>query len=273
MLGAGLVLSLIVVLARTPSNSGNWSEELAKTATATNERDGTVTLRNVRDFSYGDHVIVARHWIAERNVNPADIVRMWFVLEPFAAWKAAGHTYLTFEMKDGTALSFSIEARKQNGATYSPLTGMFNNYALTYTWGEERDFLTRRLLYLGHPVYMYPMKVSPIAAQAMFRALAGDTARLALHPRFYNTLNANCTDLLAETANALKPGAVPYDISWQLPGYADGFMAKIGYLRVPGDFATARERYDLTARRRLILAHAGDDPAAFSRYVRSLLPQ
>lgn len=268
--GFVLVLGLALVLAREPRNDRPWAEEVAKTATATLAGDGSAVLRNVRDFTYGDRTIISRAWRAEVPLDTNKIVRAWFVLEPFSAWKAVGHTYLTFEFGDGSAYSFSVEARKQKDQSYSAFLGLFNAYELAYSWGTERDFLTRRVLYLDHPVYIYPMKITPKEAQAIFKTLLVKTNDLAAHPRFYNTLTANCTNVLAEIVNGIKPGAIPRDVSWYLPGHSDRFLARIGYLVVPGDFKAAREKYLVSAHRSEMLFHARDP--AFTAYVRSLLP-
>lgn len=265
-----LAVCMVLVLGRQPSNDRPWSDELAKTASASFARDGTVVLKNVRDFTYGDTTTVSETWLAEVPLDPAKITRAWFVLEPFGWWKAVGHTYLTFEFKDGSAYSFSIEARRQKGQSYSALLGMFNRYELAYTWGTERDFLTRRVLYLGHPVYMYPVKISAKEAQAVFKALLTRTNDIAAHPRFYNTVTANCTNVLADIVNGIKPGAIPRDITWYLPGHSDHFLASIGYLAVPGDFETARESYRVSAHRGEMLKHAADP--AFGAFVKGLLP-
>jgi hypothetical protein len=269
---AGLVLAagIVFVLCRTPRNDRLWADEFARTATVSFVPDGPVVLKNVRDFRYGDHSIVTETWLADVRLDPAKITRAWFVLEPFGSWKAVGHTYLTFEFSDGRAFSFSIEARKEKDESYSAVLGALNQYELAYTWGTERDFLTRRILYLDHPVYMYPLTISAEQARAVFKALLVKTNELAAHPRFYNTLTANCTNLLAEIVNGIKPGAVPWSYTWYLPGHSDRFLTGVGYLAVPGDFDTQREKYNLSTRRRDILAHGG--APAFTAYVRSLLP-
>jgi hypothetical protein len=40
--------------------------------------------------------------------------------------------------------------------------------------------------------------------------------------------------LLAEIANESRPGAVPYDISWNLPGSSDLFLMRIGLIEAAG---------------------------------------
>lgn len=251
-------------LPKEPSGELSWAPELAKTAEAGTD-GGLVYLNNVRDWTYGDGAVRSDAWIDETSaIDPRAITRVWFVFEPFASLPAAGHTYLTFELEDGRAYSFSVEARKEADESYSAFLGLFREYELAYTWGTERDFLTRRLAYLEHPVHMYPLSISREGAEALFLALVAETNELKASPRFYNTLTANCTNLLAEMANRAAPGSVPYDLAWNLPGFSEKFLARIGLIPA-GD-------YDLTPYREEIEALAREDAREFSRKLRTLAP-
>lgn len=265
-------LAIAVVASRSPRSDRAWDTEFARTAVAMPRGDGTVALRNVRDFTYGDGALLTEGWIDEIAVNPRDIVRMWFILEPFAEWKAVGHTFLSFELKDGSAYAFSIEARREKGERYSAFGGLFRNYELTYSWGTERDFITRRLLYLKHPVRMYPLAVAPERAQGLFKSLLQKTNELAIAPRFYNTLTANCTNMLAKLVNQAGPGSVPYDLSWYLPGYSDLFLMRVGLIGDAGTPDVAQHDYDLTVKRDAVIAIADAPHAQFGTALRQLLP-
>lgn len=250
-------------LPKEPSGERVWAPELAKTAQA-GESDGLVYLNNVRDWTYGDGTVLGEGWIDETTaIAPGAIARVWFVFEPFASLPAAGHTYLTFELSDGRAYSFSVEARKEADERYSAFLGLFREYELAYTWGTERDFLSRRLLYLGHPVHMHPLNVNAEGAAALFSALVAETNGLKASPRFYNTLTANCTNLLAEMANRAAPGSVPYDLAWNLPGFSEKFLARIGFIEGSG--------YDLTPYREEIAGFATEDSLSFSKKLRALI--
>lgn len=258
-----LALFLGWYLPKEPSGELVWAPELAKTASAETV-DGVVHLRNVRDWTYGTGAIRSEQWLDEVAIDPEEITKAWFIFEPFESLPAAGHTYLTFELSDGRAYSFSVEARKEADEKYSAFLGLFREYELAYTWGSERDFLSRRLLYLEHPVHMYPLSINPDGAQTLFLALVDETNQLATTPRFYNTLTANCTNLLAEIANKTAPGSVPYDLSWNLPGYSEKFLARIGFIP-EGD-------HDLEPYQAEIEGFAEDEARAFSRQLRELPP-
>lgn len=268
-----IILLAIPVLMRQPRGDRNWEKEFAYTSTTLTVEDGTVSIKNVRDYTYGDSSIASTTWIPVVAIDPEKIVRVWFILEPFAKWKAVGHTFLTFELEDGSAYSFSVEARREEGETYSTLKGLLRNYEIAYTWGTERDLIPRRVVYLSHPVRMYPLELNREKAKALFIGVTKETNELAKRPRFYNTLTANCTNMLAHIANEVAPGSIPYDISWNLPGYSDIFLSKIGLIQTGGPLGETAEKYDLTKNRGKILETATLPHAQFSQALRSLLPE
>jgi hypothetical protein len=267
-----IVVGVVSLLLLEPRSDRTWAPELEKTSFATTEAGGAIRLHNVRDWTYGLGEIKAKGWREAITVDPAKITRAWFMFEPFPALKPAGHTYLTFEFSDGSAISFSVEARKEAHEKFRVSMGLFRQYELAYTWGTERDFLTRRLMYLQHPLYMYPLAIETESAQRYFRMLVEKTNQLAEHPRFYNTLTANCTNLLAEIANESAPGAVPYDISWNFPGFSDLFLMRIGLIEAVGTREETQAAFDLTPFLSEIEGFSQDDAAVFSRELRQLAP-
>lgn len=263
---------LIVALAwifSTPANNRAWLPEQAELASADITED-SITLHNVRDWTYDGPTIVSKEW---RNitVRPAEIVRAWFILEPFADLDAIGHTFLSFEFSDGTALAFSVEARREATETYSALRGLLPTYELAYQWGTERDFITRRINYLAHPVRMYPLELPEGGAAALFTSLVEETNDLYAEPRFYHTLLANCTNALAHIVNGHYPGTLPFDTSWMLTGLSDTYLMKEGFIRLRGTNEETKAAYDLTSARETIQEHASASASEFSAYLRTLI--
>lgn len=247
-----------------------WLSEQELAVTAAINSDESYTLYNVRDWMYGDKSVVSQVW-KDVTVHPKDITKMWFVLEPFSDWEAVGHTLLTFEFADGTTLSFSVEARREADEEYSALQGMTPKYELAYQWGTERDFVTRRLLYLDHPLRRYPLNVTPEQAQAIFTALIDETAFLEKYPRWYNTMLDNCTNTLAHEVNKLAPDALPYDISWNLTGYADRYLMKEGWInKIDNSVKKTQEQFDLTKQKAEILESAQLEHPEFTALLNGL---
>jgi len=148
---------------------------------------------------------------------------------------------------------------------------IYAKYELAYTWGTERDFVTRRVLYLKHPVKMYPLTLDAERTQRLFLALIRKTNEIAEHPRFYNTLTANCTNMLAEIANEVKPGSIPYDISWNLPGLSDTYLMKIKYITPEGSVEQTQKKYDISKKQKSILSIADEPHAEFGKRLRKLI--
>lgn len=252
-----------------PVNDRVWLPEQAKLATAEVTTD-TVTLHNVRDWTYDGSAIVSTDWI-EATVRPSDVVRVWFIIEPFASTPVVGHTFLSFEFKDGTTLAFSVEARREVNENYSALKGLGPTYELAYQWGTERDFIPRRTNYLAHPVRMYPLVLPEGGASALFTSLIEETNDLATHPRFYHTLFANCTNVLAHIINKHYPHTLPYDISWTLTGLSDTYLMKEDFIALQGTIDETKSVHNLTLSRDAIQKHAHDMSKDFSAFIRTLI--
>jgi len=261
---------LLVLLARRPRGDRDWAEEFARTTTARFNPDGTVTLTNIRDWTYAPGRIRAKDWRDEVTVDPRAVTGVSFLLEPFSQVPAAGHTFLSFQFADGQALAFSVEARRRRGQKYSVAKGLFRAYELAYTWGTERDFVTRRVLCLGHPLRLYPLIIDPPLTHALFRDLAQETQVLSERPRFYNSLTENCTNALVHIVNRHRPGTLPWGASWHLPGYADEYLMKRGFIAVDGGSVEATQaRHELGAHSPAVAAIARDPPEAFSAELRA----
>lgn len=265
-------VSLFSVFNREARNDREWAEEFVRTPDA-QVTDGVVTLTNLRDWTYAKDATLSRGWIDEVTVNPADITQVWFMVEPSPKLRAIAHTYLSFEFSDGAVLSLSVEARRLQGQNYSPLLGLFRKYELTYSWGMERDFLARRILLLGHHMYMYPLILKEGTAARLFLALSDTTADLAAHPRFYNTLTANCTDVLAKTVNRIFPHQLPYDLSWNFPGSSDAYLMRMGYIASSTSLAIARTTHDLAQYKDTISSFATSSQEIFNSKIRTLFTE
>jgi hypothetical protein len=266
-----VVFLYVVSFFKTPQSDREWGEEFEKITTVEDTEQNTLILKNVRDWTYGDELVIGKNWL-DLEVDPKTIKRVWFLTEPFSGWKAIGHTFLSFEFEDGTTLSFSIEARRDSAEGYAAIDGMFNEYELAYMWGTERDFTTRRLLFLDHPLRRFPLDVTPEMAETLFRSFVHETNELAKQPRFYNTLTENCTNTLAEIVNEMKPGTLPYNIAWNLPGYADLYLMDEGFIpKVNDSEERTRNTYDLTPRKAEIFSIATSSPKNFSRELDRML--
>lgn len=263
------VIGAMYLLSKNPETVRNWLPEQAETATVTKEGD-KVTIHNLRDWTYDAEKPTSTEWTT-KEIDANDIVRTWFIIEPFADWKAVGHTFLSFELTNGEVISFSVEARREQGEEYKATKGLVREYELSYQWGTERDFVTRRLIYLNHPLRLYPMELSKEDSRALFMSLTEETNILAEHPRFYNTLTANCTNILAKIVNKHYPGTLPYDLSWNFTGYADLYLFKEGLIAQNGTPEETQGRADLTPYRDEVVSFSTSPHTTFSTKLRALI--
>jgi len=264
-----MVVFAVALAFRAPTHDRNWVEAAARISDAW-VHDGVLTITNVRDWRYDTTGVTGKAWIDRVELPLSDVTRVWFLLEPFSAFPVIGHTMLSFEFSDGRVYAFSVEARREQGEDYSSFRGLFREYELKYAWGTEHDFISRRLFMLAHPLRMYPLQITTQDAQGILLALADATHELHETPRFYNTLSANCTNMLAKIINARYPGRLPYNFAWNMPGLSDRFLFKEGFI-AGKDITTVRTAADLTEHKETLLAENKATASVFSTEVRYVL--
>ncbi len=266
-LGLGLLAALaaaaLAVIFRAPSHDRDWRAEIAVLPAA--DRAGErLDIDQVRDWTYSADGPLATAY-HPGTYDMAGIARVWLMVEPFGGSDAIAHTLVLFEFANGRFLALTIEARKEEGETYSALRGAFNTYELLYLWAEARDVLVRRARYLKHGVYLYPLDLPEAERRAFLGALADKTAALKARPRFYNTLFSNCTNELAKTAG------LAWDPAFILTGFAPRHLWQTGMIpgRAAGqDFESVRAQADMAG---AIDALPDESPAVFDRALLDLL--
>jgi hypothetical protein len=271
-----IVLLIIIVawfpLHQTPSHDRAWVDSYERTPSAI-VGTSTVTLQNVRDWNHSTTSVLDRTWRDEVTIPVEDIQSVWFGLSRFGSWNAVGHSYLSFELADGSAYTLSIEARREEGENYGAFKGLFNQYELWYGWGTERDFLSAAIFLLDRPLEYYRLDLTPAEAQAVFVAVAQETAYVNEEARFYNTLTANCTNLLAKAINQSYPDRVPYGIAWNLPGLSIPFLHKHGLINQTIAIETHTAQATVDTRALTLLETIKQEPVDFSQELRQQLAQ
>lgn len=225
LLCAVIIFSILV---RQPSNTRDWEEEFAVQPTVS-IKDNFVTISNIRDWRYSENEIISKNYIS-RTYDVTKLKKMWFMLEPFGGWDGVAHTYFVFDFEDQDPVSFSIEARREKGETYTAFQGLQRKFETVYLWGTESDFTVKRAVYLKNNVYMFPLITSDGFEKKLFMELAQQTIALNRSPRFYNTLTSNCTNSLADIANLVIKDTVPFHYSRLLTGYSAEYLHDLGYI-------------------------------------------
>jgi len=254
----------IYLFTLSPSNDRDWELFSAQTPDVLVEND-SITLTNVRNWNHSTSSVLREDWIDSVTVDPAQLKQIWFGLASFSDIAAFGHTFLSFELTDGSVYTLSIEARREADETYSFTKGMLRQYDLLYGWGTERDYVGVRAFLLNQKVELYPLDLTQAESAAVFVALAKETHKVASEPRFYNTLTSNCTNELVKVINQKYPDSLPYHISHNLPGLS------IEYLQNQGLIDPSMKRSIIPADNQALLDTINLNPEDFSRVLRETI--
>lgn len=253
-------------LSLTPSNDRAWQPEVERLPYATVEGD-LVTLHDVRNFAYRTETdFTPAYYTRTYDLRKLDGIDLYFV---YWMGPAIAHTIVSFDFGDQGHLAVSIEARKERGEGYSSVKGFFRQYELIYIVADERDVIRLRTDYRKDPpedVYLYRVKGTPEAARRFFLSYMEAVNALRERPQFYNTLTANCTNMIW-VHSGVNPGRVQF--SWKIlaSGYAPEYLYREGRLDTRLPFAELTERAHINR-----AARAADGSPDFSARIREGLP-
>ena len=254
---------LLVVLVH-PSNEREWSPDQQRLATAEFSAD-SVRVRNVRNTFYRSTTDYDVHW-EDRTYDLRRLQSVWFVVEPFATWRGPAHTFLSFGFGNGDYVAISVEIRKEQGESFSPLRGLLRQYELTYIVGDERDLIGLRANHRHDDVHLYPTRITADAARTLFVSMLERANAVAAKPEFYNTLSNTCTTNIVDHVNLIAPHPIPFSYKTVLPAYSDDLAFDLGMI----DTNLPREQFRAAFRiNDLALEHA--HTADFSDAIRSRL--
>jgi hypothetical protein len=260
------LLWLAAVFLAQPSHQRDWEFGMTVLPQITIQGD-SVFARNVRNFRYTPQGPASTDYI-DQTFAADQLERVWFVREPFSVgpftgFKGVAHTYFVFDFQDQPPLTISVEARREQGEAYDVFQGLLNQYELIYIWGTEADQTVRRVVIEHNQLYMYPLTISSQSARALFLQLAHASHQLETQPRFYNSLTSNCTNELAKAANRVRPGAIPPNISFVLPGYSNAVLYDLGFIPTDVPLEELDQRYAISD-----IVMASYEQEAFSRLLR-----
>jgi hypothetical protein len=208
----------------SPSNDRVWQTDVTQLPYA-EIKGNEVTVHNVRNFRYRSET----DYLPVYETRTYDLSKLESVDLFTVYWMgpAIAHTIISFGFADDDYLAVSIEARKEEGEGYSSIKGFFRQYELIYIVADERDLIGLRTNYRQNPpeqVYRYRLAVSPNVARGFFLEYLKSINEISKEPRFYNTLTANCTNVIWMHAQ-VNPDRVPF--SWKI--LASGYAAEYLY--------------------------------------------
>jgi len=254
---------LLIVIAwqfKRPSNDRDWSPDMTLLPAVRFDGD-VVHISNIRNCTYRavDDFDVA-HYDATYDLRRLTTVH--FLVEPFSAFRGPAHTMLAFGFDDGRHFAISVELRREKGAAFHPLPGMYKQFELMYVIGDEEDLIKLRTHHRKHEVYLYPIRADHGAKRELLVDMLERVNKLGESPEFYNTLTNSCTTNIVHHVNKLTDGPRPINPKILMPAYADELAYEIGLIETDLPFDAARKhfRIDQVAQR--------EDGSPFSRRIR-----
>lgn len=249
-----------------PSLTRDWAPDLVRLARA--EEEGTrVTFQDLRAFRYRSTTEWEPAWYSA-TYDTKELVRAWYIVEPFNGFEGAAHTMVSFEFTGDRFLVFSVEIRREQRETYSVLGGMFRQYELVYVVGDEQDLVQLRSNHRRDEVYVYPVRATPERTTAFFLDMTRRMNEVHTRPEFYHSLTSNCTTNIVRHLEKVSATNVPYDHRTLLPAYSDELAFALGLLDTEVGLTETRERHRINAR-----ALAAQDSEDFSRLIRGRTPR
>lgn len=266
-IGVLLAIWALVAVAwqfKRPRVDRTWAPDHARLAQAT-VTGNQVVIRDLRDASYRtpEDFDVTYY---DQTFDLEALTDVWFVIDRFAGFDGAAHTFLSFGFGPGTYVCISAEARREKGESYSPLGGMFKQFELVYILGTERDIIGRRTNSETGTVWMYPIKTTPERRRELFVSMVERANRLREEPVWYHTFARSCNSSVVEHVHALVPGRVPFSWRLLLPGYAGRIAYDLGLIDTELSFEEAQRAFRIDERGR-----AGPLDDTYSRRIREPL--
>jgi hypothetical protein len=244
LIGISLILLTGIAL-RTPSNDRTWSPD-QKILTNGSIDGTTIYLEHIRNARYTSPTDYSLSYYNKR-FDISSIQSVDFIVEPFEGIGAA-HTFLTFGLTDGSYLAVSIEIRKEEGESFSPLLGAIRQYELAYVIAHEKDVIDLRANHRKDIVYLYPTNATQDEAQKLFLDILTRAKKLEEHPEFYNTITNNCTTNIVRHINTLRNIPISWDHRMLFPKNADTLAQELGFIAQGMTIEAARSMYRINER-------------------------
>lgn len=241
-----VTLVLVAFFSVRPANDRVWTEDHSRAPRI--ERAGdVVTVRDVRDFRHHPDGTWTARWY-DASYDLAELNAAWFAVEYFATAEAVAHTFVSFLFGDDDYLTVSVEIRREQGESYSPLRGLFRQFELIYVFGDERDILDLRAGLRANDVYLHPIDVARPAMIAFFEDLIDRADELNRRPAFYNTVMASCATTLSSHLDQVSEQRTRRDWRVYVPGYSGELAWELGLIEGDLSWQETRARDLITPR-------------------------
>lgn len=243
-----------------PSNDRLWADDVAEMTTGEVE-GGIVTLKNVRNFDWKTQVNYVQRW----ETRSYDLTKLETVDLFLSYWTGPqiAHTLVSFGFEDGEHVVFSVEIRKESHEKFSEIGGFFKEFETSVIAADERDIIRLRSNVRYEDVYRYRVNMPKDKARELFLAYVEEANELAVKPRFYNTITANCTTIVYHMVSKIIP-KLPMSYTLLLSGYLPEYINSIGGFGKDVDLEELRAKGRIRDR-----AIEADQSPKFSQLIRA----
>ena len=186
-----------------PSNDREWAPEVAVLPVAT-VNGSLVEIKNIRNFDYRSETDFTPRYYDKTfdldTIESADLICVYW------GNPAIAHVMGSFGFAGDEFVSFSIEMRKEKDEPGSMLKSFFRHYELIYVVADERDVIRVRTNYREprEDVHVYRTRLPVEDQRKMFLSYVTNMNELAQTPKWYNTLEDNCTTGMLHQTEAYK---------------------------------------------------------------------
>ncbi len=246
----------------SPPIEANWSPQVARQLQG--EVDGDIlTLTNMRDFKWRGPEDYDENWI-DRSYDLSTIKSTDLVLSYWGSPMMA-HMIVSFGFENGEYLAWSVEVRRLEGGSFSPISDFFKSHTISYIASPETDVIGTRSNIRKEQVYIYRLDLTPEEARAFIALYVADANRQIDDPQWFNSVFSNCTTDVLKLLNAAGL-RLPLDYRLLANGYLPEFAHDEGLLRSDLPLSELKARGHINE---LAQAHGLED--GFSQAIRKKL--
>lgn len=217
----------------TPPAEAIWSAEVAQQVTGRIEGD-ILTLENMRDFEWRSEQDFTERWITRTyDLSQLETVDLFM---SYWAGPAMAHLMLSFGFSDGEYLSWSVEVRRPEGETFSPVADFFRANSLSIIAGSEKDIVGLRSNIQLADVYLFRLRSDPDRRRALLESYVNASNDLVNEPQFFHSLLTNCSRTVINLARSAGAD-IPIDWRVLVNGYFPSYLYELGATNTDLSFA------------------------------------